>query len=203
VVEATLWCGPLARVARRATLLPEGLMLAGSGDRRAAQGPVRRFLFDPDGAVVRAHLVAEFADTVGGTLADPTIAYVYADAPAATGFARCYEVIEALPFSLKRLRAVLRQRGVGRLTIKKRGSPIDPDRLRRELHPTGTAEATLVLTRVAGAPTALLCEPVPSARIPRQPAGTHREASDVRRQSAVIPRQPAAPEQVSRPDPAG
>lgn len=160
VVEAALWYGPLAQVPRRATLLPDGLTLTGSGRERAPVGPVRRYLLDPDGAVVRAHLVAEFAATVGGTLADPDIAYVYTDAPGGAGFARCFEVLEVLPFSVKRLRAALQARRVGRLTIKKRGSPLDPDQLRRQLRPAGDAELTVVLTKVAGAPTALLCNPV-------------------------------------------
>lgn len=163
VVEAALWYGPLARVRHRASLLTEGsveLTLTGSGEERTPTGPVRRYLLDPDGAVVRAHLVAEFAATVGGTLADPQIAYVYTDARPDTGFARCFEVLDVLPFSVKRLRSAVRDRGAGRLTIKKRGSAVDPEQLRRQLRPAGDAELTLVLTRVAGAPSALLCQPV-------------------------------------------
>lgn len=161
VVEAALWYGPLAEVPRRASLLPGESTLTGTGTAQAPVGPLRRYLLDPDGAVVRAHLVAEFAGMVGGTLADPQIAYVYVDAPVATPFARCFEVLEALPFSVKRVRAALRDRSVGRLTIKKRGSPLDPDQLRRQLRLAGDAELTLVLTKVAGAPTALLCRPNP------------------------------------------
>jgi SAM-dependent methyltransferase len=161
VVEAALWYGPLATVPRRATLLPGGLTLTGSGTARAPVAPPRRYLLDPDGAVVRAHLVAEFAATVGGTLADPDIAYVYTEAPVGTGFARCFEILEALPVTVKRLRVALRERRIGRLTIRKRGSALDPDRLRRDLRLRGDGEATLVLTRVAGTPTALLCHPVP------------------------------------------
>jgi SAM-dependent methyltransferase len=163
VVEAAFWCGPLAQAPRRATLLRGGEAheLTGTGQESAPVGPVRRYLYDPDGAVVRAHLVAEFAATVDGTLADPTIAYVYADRPAPTPYGRCLEVVDSLPFSLKRLRALLRARGAGRLTIAKRGSAVDVERLRRDLRPTGDAELTVVLTRVAGAPTALLCTPVP------------------------------------------
>jgi SAM-dependent methyltransferase len=162
VVEAAFWCGPLAEVPRRATLLRGGQVheLTGSGEESAPVGPVRRYLYDPDGAVVRAHLVAEFATTMDGTLADPTIAYVYTDDPLPTPYGRRLEVLEVLPFSLKRLRAALRARGAGRLTIAKRGSAVDVERLRRDLRPTGDAEMTVVLTRVAGAPTALLCTPV-------------------------------------------
>jgi hypothetical protein len=76
-----------------------------------------------------------------------------------TPYARCFEIEASLPFSLKRLRAALRERGVGRLEILKRGSALEPDRLRRDLRLAGPASATLVLTRVADAPTALLCRP--------------------------------------------
>ena len=160
LVEAAFWGGPLAETPRRATLLPSGAQLTGSGTARAPVGPVGAYLFDPDPAVVRSHLVAEFAAAVGGRLADPEIAYVYADEPADTPFGRRLEITDVLQFSLKRLRALLRERGVGRLEIRKRGSALEPDRLRRDLRLAGPEAASLVLTRVAGAPTALLCRPL-------------------------------------------
>ncbi|MEU7930365.1 THUMP-like domain-containing protein [Micromonospora echinofusca] len=183
LVEAALWCGELARVPRRATVLrgraglpadapgaaaeasgrptaPDGChQLTGSGAAGAAVGPPRRFLYDPDPAVVRAHLVAELADVLGATLADPSIAYLYADAPTPTPFARCLEVTDVLPFSLKRLRSLLRERRVGRVEILKRGSALEPEKLRRDLRLAGDEPASLVLTRVAGAPTVLVCRP--------------------------------------------
>ena len=157
LVEAAFWCGPLASVPRRATLLPGGAGLVGSGMRKAPVGAVGAFLYDPDPAVVRSHLVAEFAATIGGRLADPEIAYVYTDEPVATPYGRQLEITEVLPFSLKRLRALLRERGVGRLEIRKRGSALEPEQLRRDLRLAGPAAASLVLTRVAGAPTVLVC----------------------------------------------
>ncbi|MER5701316.1 methyltransferase domain-containing protein [Micromonospora sp. NPDC002296] len=170
LVEAALWCGRLAEVPRRATLLREPAptaaapaahhQLIGSGAVEATVGPVRRYVHDPDPAVVRAHLVAELADVLGATLADPSIAYLYADTPGATPFARCLEITDVLPFSLKRLRALLRERRVGRVEILKRGSALEPEKLRRDLRLAGPEAASLVLTRVAGAPTVLLCRPV-------------------------------------------
>ncbi|MFY1687895.1 THUMP-like domain-containing protein [Plantactinospora sp. WMMB782] len=169
LVEATVWSGPLGSgplgtVPRRATLLVGSAVheLTGDGTRPAPVGPLRRYLYDPDPAVVRSHLVAEFAGTVDGTLADPEIAYVYADTAQPTPYARCLELVEALPFSLKRLRARLRELGVGRAEILKRGSALEPERLRRDLRLAGGAAISLVLTRVAGAPTVLLCRPVPA-----------------------------------------
>jgi len=161
VVEACVWYGPLAEVPRRATVLPACASLTGSGQARAPVGPVRRYLYEPDGAVIRAHLVAEFASTVDGCLGDPSIAYVYGDSMTPTPLARCYEVLDVLPLAVKRLRAVLRERGVGTLTVKKRGSALDPDEFRKAMRPSGKESATVVLTRVAGTHRALLVRPVP------------------------------------------
>ncbi|MET7751820.1 methyltransferase domain-containing protein [Micromonospora sp. NPDC005367] len=175
LVEAALWCGELAEVPRRATLLSEkeatpvdasgrgrgaAGQLTGAGDREADVGPVRRFLHDPDPAVVRAHLVAELSDELDASLADPAIAYLYADTPTLGPYARCLEITDVLPFSLKRLRAFLRERRVGRVEILKRGSALTPEQLRRDLRLAGDAAASLVLTRIAGAPTVLVCRPV-------------------------------------------
>ena len=164
VVEAAFWCGPLAEVPRRATVHSGDAVveLTGSGTVPAPVGGVDRYLYDPDGAVLRAHLVAEFAAMVGGELADPTIGYVYAAAAVPTPFARCFAVDDVLPWSLKRLRAALRERGVGRVEIRKRGSAVDVERLRRDLRLAGDNAAVVVLTRVAGAPTALIGRPAAS-----------------------------------------
>ncbi|GGO10265.1 THUMP-like domain-containing protein [Micromonospora parathelypteridis] len=166
LVEAALWCGELAEAPRRATLYrQQGAeahrhQLTGSGADEAPVGPPRRFLYDPDPAVVRAHLVAELAVELDATLGDPSIAYLYADHPTRTPYARCLEITDVLPFSLKRLRALLRDRRVGRVEILKRGSALTPEQLRRDLRLAGDAAASLVLTRIAGAPTVLIGRPV-------------------------------------------
>jgi SAM-dependent methyltransferase len=158
VVEAALWHGPLAVTARRATVLRAGVHeLTGSGHETAPVGARRRHVYDPDGAVVRAHLVAEFADGIGGTLADRRIAYIFTDEPVATAFGAGFEVIAELPYGLKSLRSALRARGIGALEIRKRGLAIEPDRLRRDLRLAGPDSATLILTRVDNGPIALLC----------------------------------------------
>jgi len=133
--------------------------LTGPGDTEATVAGVAGYLYDPSPAVVRAHLVAELAAELNGALADPTIAYVYATEPVETPFARRYAVIDQLPVTVKKLRTALRARDIGSLTILKRGSALDVERLRHDLKLTGTATATLTMTRVAGAPTALLLEP--------------------------------------------
>ena len=96
---------------------------------------------------------------MNGGLLDEHIAYVTSDQSFSTPFARSYQVLEALPYKEKSLRAALRARNIGRLTIKKRGVNVVPDELRKRLALTGDGEATVVLTRVAGRGTALLVRP--------------------------------------------
>lgn len=163
VKEAAIWLGG-GHPGRRATLLPGGDTMASGGEAAVAPaGPLGRYLYEPDGAAIRAHLVAEVAAMVGGRLADPMIAYITGDEPVETPWASRFLVEEALPFSLKRLRAVLRTREIGNVTIKKRGSAVDIDRLRMDLRPSGDNSAVIILTRVMDEPYALLCHPSPPA----------------------------------------
>ncbi|HEX4190603.1 MAG TPA: methyltransferase domain-containing protein [Marmoricola sp.] len=161
VKEAALWSGALATCRRRATVIGDG-GLATLTDEDAPEAGVRgvgAFLYEPDGAVIRAGLVTAVAAGVGGGLIDEHIAYVTADASFRTPFARSYRVLDELPYKEKPLRAALRERGIGRLAIKKRGVEIVPEELRKRLALTGDSEGTIVLTRVAGKGACLLVEP--------------------------------------------
>ena len=161
VKEAVLWFGT-APGAVRATLLPGPRSLLGRGLPDPEVRSVGRYLYEPDGAVIRAHLVAEAAEELDGGLIDPTIAYVTADALRETPYATAYEITDRLPFNVKKLKALLREREVGILTVKKRGSAVEPEELRRKAlpKPQGRHSVTVFLTRVAGAPTMLLGRPV-------------------------------------------
>ncbi len=161
VKEAALWGGRLATASRRATVIGDGGLatLTEEDDPGADVVPLGRFLYEPDGAVIRAGLVTAVAAGVSGGLLDRHIAYVTAEASFRTPFARSYEVLETLPHREKALRAALHERGVGRLTIKKRGVDVVPDQLRKRLALAGDNEATIVLTRVNGQGTCLLVRP--------------------------------------------
>ncbi|MEX1658926.1 class I SAM-dependent methyltransferase [Streptomyces pseudovenezuelae] len=161
VKEAVLWFGGTAPGGVRATLLPGPRTLPGRGLPDPEVRSVGRYLYEPDGAVIRAHLVAEVAQEVEGGLVDATIAYVTSDALHTSPYATAYEITDRLPFNVKKLKALLREREVGILTVKKRGSAVEPEELRRKAlpKPQGPHAVTVFLTRVAGAPTMLLGHP--------------------------------------------
>ncbi len=163
VKEAALWSGRTATTARRATVIGTGGLatMTDEDDPGAAVGvrPVGGYLYEPDGAVIRAGLVTAVAAGVHGGLLDPKIAYVTSDDAVRTPFARGYRVVDELPYREKQLRAALRERGIGRLTVKKRGVDVVPEVLRKRLALSGEGEATIVLTRVDGRGAVFLVEP--------------------------------------------
>ncbi|AWB93335.1 class I SAM-dependent methyltransferase [Aeromicrobium chenweiae] len=157
LVEACLWGTPFATVGRRATVLPSGAQLVASGEP-AEVGDVGAYLYEPDDAVIRAGLVGELAATVGGRLPDPHIAYVSSDRAESTPLARGFRILEELPFREKPLKAALQARGVGTLTIKKRGVDIVPEEVVRRMKLKGSTSALVVMTRVQGQGRAYLVE---------------------------------------------
>ncbi|MFG2403425.1 methyltransferase domain-containing protein [Streptomyces brevispora] len=162
VKEAVLWFGEgFEAGAYRATLLPSGATLSAPAVLPAPPvGPVGRYLYEPDGAVIRAHLVADIVNRCNGRLIDEMIAYVTSDELYESPYTAGYEITDQLPFNMKRLKALLRERQVGVLTVKKRGSPVEPEELRRKMKLQGPNRATVFLTRVADAPTMLIGRPV-------------------------------------------
>lgn len=152
VKEAALWSGRLSSTRRRATVIGHGGLatLTDEDETSDAVAPMSDYLYEPDGAVIRAGLVQAVAAGVRGSLIDPHIAYVTSPDAFRTPFAKTYVVEDELPYRTKALRAALRERGIGRLTIKKRGVAVVPEILRRELALKGDNEGTIVMTRADG-----------------------------------------------------
>ena len=159
--EAVVWCGDLARFAgaRRATVIAaDGVhMLDAAPSAQAPVAALGRWLGEPDPAVIRSGLIGAMCGRTGAAVLDRLVAYCTADRPTPSPFVRWFEVIAALPFGVKRLRAWLREAHVGDLVIKTRAFPLRPEQIALLLRARGDARAVLVCTTIAGAKTAILC----------------------------------------------
>ena len=174
VLEAAAWCGPLAREG----VLSSALLIDHSGAHRLDRGvdsagdptpgPVGDHVYEPDGAVIRAGLIGTLAEHLGARTLDETIAYLTGDRQVSTPFARGYTVHDVMPFGLKRLTAYLREHRLGVLEIKKRGTAVEPEELRRKLRPRrfGDESATLILTRIGGEQSVIVASPHPRPAAP-------------------------------------
>jgi SAM-dependent methyltransferase len=171
--EAQLFVGALARPQKRAKVVtydsnadhPEATMIVLSCDNLpslAVQKPLR-YLYEPDPAVIRTGLLSELAHELNIEMSrlDESIAYLTADTLVQSPLARAWIIDDWLPFNLKKLRAYLRERNVGRVTVKKRGSPITPEELIAKLRLPGDGEErVVVLTHVMGQPAVLICRTI-------------------------------------------
>ncbi len=155
--EAVLWSPELATARHRATLLPGGETITPEDGPPVPCAPPGSYLLDPDPAVTRAGAVEELARRLGARKLDPEIAFLSLDSPVRTPFARTLIVEESLPWSLKRLREALRRLDAGAVDVRKRGSAVDVDALRRSLRLAGDRRLTVALTRVLGRPWAVVC----------------------------------------------
>ena len=117
------------------------------------------YLLEPAPAIVRSHLVAEFAQSIGAHLLDEHLAYLCSAEPVEHPLVACYEVLEEIPLQEKQLKRWVREQGFTALTIKKRGVDIVPEQLRARLRgsagsklPRRNRKRTLILLLMRRSP---------------------------------------------------
>ncbi len=164
-IELVLWSGALARPGvRRSALVIRGDRAAEltAADDAPDVDPrdLGAYLHEPDGAVIRARLIGDVARSLdAGMLAGGT-AYMTSDTGRTSAFATTFRVREVLPLKTRDIDAALKRAGIGILEIKKRGVDIDPAQFRKKLSLSGSASATLFLTRVGDRRVAVLADRV-------------------------------------------
>lgn len=168
VVEVCLYFGAARqRPGRGALVMGERTLLVHEDNLPTEDeegiGELGEYLLEPDGAIVRAGLVAALCPPLQARRLHPKIAYLTTDVepsgPAAAGVT-AYEVIDVLPAKIPSLRKELVSRGIGSVVIKKRGADIVPDQVRRQLKLPKGDKATLVFTRLGERHVVLLTQPV-------------------------------------------
>ena len=166
LVELALWFGEVKRpkVKRAATVVNSRgrheIVSEEFESEPAEIAPLKQFIYEPDNAVVRSHLIADLASEVGATLISREIAYLSSDSEIDSPFMRGFRVIDEMAFDRKKLKAYLRDNNIGTLEIKKRGVDVVPEQLRKEMRLKGEIAATLILTRVGDDHRALIAEPL-------------------------------------------
>lgn len=171
VLECAIWWGPLVSRAGRSALVigtkgrswtvreADAGGAGGAAPVASSLSQIGAWLYEPDRAVIRAGLTGALTSVVEGFELDSGVGYVTSDRCTDVGYARRFAVDESMPLNVKGLRAWLRERDVGRVTIKKRGVVLDADELRRQLRLSGSVEKTLVLTRVKNQQVCLVVRP--------------------------------------------
>lgn len=114
----------------------------------------KSFIIEPDGAVIRAGLVQQWAARHELAMLDPHIAFLTGER-VPDGYSG-FPFIEAVP--LKKLRPALQTHGAGSLEILVRGVDIDPDQLRGKLKLKGDRPMAVAIARIGDHATAFICD---------------------------------------------
>lgn len=168
VLECVLWWGELAWQPGRCAVMVSGRFAyeVHQDDATDASAETARldrlhgFLYEADRALIRAGLTGALVNRVDGVELDRGLGVVSSPRDVVVPWAKKYAVLDAMPYNVKALRAWTRDHDIGRLTIKKRGAAVDPQQLRRQLRLSGSAEGTVLITRVGGAQAALVLQQV-------------------------------------------
>lgn len=191
LVEVVLWFNACARpgIRRAATVLRsspekpletssseltsgtdfgEGIKLEPTGRDGLAQ-----LICEPDPAVIRSGLVAEFCAELNGKLLDEHIAYFCcAQAPDAgldtAALGSFFRIREVHDFQVRALKQWAAEQQLTRVDIKKRGVDVTPEELRQKILPkkarqnrsTPSSQATLILTRLGQERVAVVVDPL-------------------------------------------
>ena len=166
LVELGLWLGKLAResIARSALLISSTgqneITSSEMESPNADLAEIGEYVYEPDNSLIRSGLIADFANPLGLTLISPEIAYLSSNEEISSPWLKGYKVIDNLVFDRKKLKAYVRENNIGILEIKKRGSDVSPEELRKQLAPKGEGAATLIVTRVGDAHRVLVAKPI-------------------------------------------
>jgi hypothetical protein len=116
----------------------------------AVASRIGRYVYEPDAAVLAAKLEGALAHHRELRAIASGIAYFTGDEPISDGAFDGFEVMEILPYDARSVKQWLAARDIGRLEIKKRGVPLEPEKVRRELANNGTDAATVLLAKISG-----------------------------------------------------
>lgn len=163
-VELVLWSGKLARegVARSAMVITDSgykEMVSAHPAEDELTGPLRKYIYEPVGSVIRAQLLGMFAREISAHPISKGIAYLTGRNKIETDFASCFEVLTTTRIDAKEITAALAEAGIGKLEIKKRGVDIDPEVFRKQLKlGRSKKQGVLILTRVLGDHCAIIAQ---------------------------------------------
>lgn len=146
---------------RRATVLDDSgsvaTQIVGRGDEEVElKKRVGRFVLEPHPAVLAAKLDGRLAAEHGAWQLSPLAAYYSADScPTDLAFS-AFELLETLPFDIKRIKRVVRHRDWKVTEVKKRGIDKEPASVLKKLRGHGSQEVTLIILGQPAGATAIL-----------------------------------------------
>lgn len=163
VVDCFVTSWPLSSSDARAVVIRQGLATAidvDSNARLSVSSTVRRFVHEPDPAVIRAGGIDSLGSVYPGLMRlDEQGTWLTSDDPCESPLWRSYEVIAELASDRKQRRRALAEHAVTKATVKTRDVDIDPRQALRDLGLVEGSGPTIVMCRGGDRVRTLLTRP--------------------------------------------
>jgi len=151
---AMLWFGELKTAARRrATILTKGAAYSLIDSQPRSIVPIasqpKLFLYEPNRAIIKAHLVEELAASYGLSKINRHLSFLTGDALVGTdrpGIFRTFKIRTCRPLALKELRAYLKDENIARVNIITKRFPLLPEELYKKLKVKEGGDLFLIVT---------------------------------------------------------
>ena len=161
VVECTLASWPLLGADRRAVVLGRDSFEIAAAAHDTATSEVLAYLHEPDASIVSAGVIDALC-TDGLMRVDAGSHWLTSEREISHPALRGFRVDQQVTADARALRPILRELGIGDLTVKTRGAGVDAERFRSSLKLSGPHSAVLVILVREGRQQAYLVTPLPS-----------------------------------------
>lgn len=162
VKEVMLWFGNLKEKSDvnqiMATKLPEKNTLIKSKSKLdILQSSPKTYLYEPDPAFIKAHLIEDLAKEYGLNLINKKIAYLTGNEKIKTPLLNRYLVKGVVNLDFKEINTMLFELNIGRVDFKARGVKIDLRNIHKKIHGKGKNAGLVIFTKITEKNQAIIC----------------------------------------------
>jgi len=157
---AMLWFGKFKTCQRRATMFIKDTMVSSESVETEAGVAIKfssiplAYIYEPNKALIKAHLINEIAQKFSLQKMDPDIAYLTSDKLVKNNIFRTMKVLEYGDYSLKKVQAMVKEneaiKKTNRANIISRGFPISNEELYKRLKLKEGGPLFLIFTTLKG-----------------------------------------------------
>jgi hypothetical protein len=119
---------------------------------------IGQYVYEPAPVVLAADLTAILAEEHGLRALAVGVDYLTADRRVDDALLNGFQVEDVIPFDQRKLRGILRQRGIGRVEVKKRGVDVDTAQLQKRFSSSDEGVASLLIARHQGCVQAIVAQ---------------------------------------------
>lgn len=162
VKEVILWFGKFKNHKDKksilATKLPEKITITQIQPKPFIELDLpKKYIYEPDPAFIKAHLIEEIAQQYTLKKLNPNIAYLTSDRNIVTPVLKKYQVITYLDVNYENISKKLSEINIGKIDYKSRGIDIDLKNIHKQIKGKGKNKGLIIFTKVRAKNTAIIC----------------------------------------------